>query len=72
MKHLPPGTVQFETIVEKDLVGTVIQGVNVSIPGQIGYTKENQQKSVIFFIKDCDSKNIPKVDDKVYYYFCPV
>nr|XP_031826339.1 cold shock domain-containing protein E1 [Nomia melanderi] len=72
LKHLPPGTVQFETIVEKDLVGTVIQGGNGLVSGLIGYTKENQQKSVIFFTKDCDSKNIPKVDDKVQFSICQV
>ncbi|XP_033340905.2 cold shock domain-containing Unr [Megalopta genalis] len=72
LKHLPAGTVQFETIIEKDLVGTIIQGVSGLLPGLIGYVKENQHKSVIFFIKDCDPKNIPKVDEKVQFSICQV
>ncbi|XP_076285860.1 cold shock domain-containing Unr [Lasioglossum baleicum] len=76
LKLLPAGTVQFETIIEKDLMGTIIQGVSGTwshlVPGLIGYVKENQQKSVIFFIKDCDAKNIPKLDDKVQFSICQV
>ncbi|KOC67403.1 Cold shock domain-containing protein E1 [Habropoda laboriosa] len=72
LKHLPAGTVQFETIIEKDLLGTIILGINASVPGLIGYTKENQQKDVIFFIKDCDPKNIPRLGDKVQFSICQV
>ncbi|PBC31581.1 Cold shock domain-containing protein E1 [Apis cerana cerana] len=72
LKHLPAGTVQFETIIEKDLLGTIIQGINGVVPGLIGYTKENQQKSVIFFSKDCDPKNIPRLGDKVQFSICQV
>lgn len=72
LKHLPAGTVQFETIIEKDLLGTIIQGVNGTEPGLIGYMKENQQKSVIFFSKDCDPKNIPRLNDKVQFSICQV
>lgn len=63
---MPAGTVQFEIITEKDILGTIIQGINGIEPGLIGYMKENQQKSVIFFSKDCDPKNIPRLGDKVY------
>lgn len=72
LKHLPAGTVQFETIIEKDLSGTIIQGINGIEPGLIGYMKENQQKSVIFFSKDCDLKNIPRLGDKVQFSICQV
>lgn len=34
-------------------------------PGLIGYTKNGQQNNIIFFTKDCDSKVIPKLGDKV-------
>ncbi|XP_015429424.1 PREDICTED: cold shock domain-containing protein E1 [Dufourea novaeangliae] len=72
LKHLPAGTVQFETIIDKDLPGTIVQGVNGLVPGLIGYMKENQQKSVIYFSKDCDPKNIPKLGDKVQFSICQV
>lgn len=56
------GTVTFQTIIEKDILGTVIQDTNSMEPGLIGY---GQQKSIIFFSKDCDPKRIPKLNDKV-------
>lgn len=56
------GTVTFQTIIEKDILGTVIQDTNSMEPGLIGY---GQQKSIIFFSKDCDPKHIPKLNDKV-------
>ena len=65
LKHLPPGSVQFETIIELDVLGNVIQNTNGNEPGLIGYLKEGQQKSIIFFTKDCDSKSIPKLGDEV-------
>lgn len=61
---MPAGTVQFETIIETDILGTVIQDTSSVEPGLIGY---GQQKSIIFFSKDCDPKNIPKLNDKVSY-----
>ncbi|KAK0082024.1 hypothetical protein PV325_011228 [Microctonus aethiopoides] len=72
LKHLPPGTVQFETVTETDLLGTIIQDVNGIDPGLIGYTDDDQQKSIIFFTKDCDAKNIPKLNDKVKFSICQV
>lgn len=59
------GTVSFQTIIEKDILGTVIQDTNSMEPGLIGY---GQQKSIIFFSKDCDPKHIPKLGDKVNLY----
>ncbi|XP_017892359.1 cold shock domain-containing protein E1 isoform X1 [Ceratina calcarata] len=70
--RLAAGTVQFETIIEKDLLGTVIQNINVPAPGLIEYTKDNEQKNIIFFSKDCDPKNIPKLNDKVQFSICQV
>lgn len=65
LKHLPMGTVTFQTIIEKDILGTVSQDTNSMEPGLISY---GQQKSIIFFSKDCDPKHIPKLGDKVKCY----
>jgi len=62
LKHLPTGTVKFETIIEKDILGTVIQDTSLIEPGLISY---GQQKNIMFFPKDCDPKHIPKLNDKV-------
>ncbi|XP_034946970.1 cold shock domain-containing protein E1 isoform X2 [Chelonus insularis] len=72
LRHLPSGTVQFETITEKDLLGTIVKDVTGIDPGFIGYTKDGQQKNIIFFTKDCDSKNIPRLGDKVKFSICQV
>ncbi|XP_033223033.1 cold shock domain-containing protein E1-like isoform X2 [Belonocnema kinseyi] len=72
LKHLPPGSVQFETVIESDVLGNVIQNTNGNEPGLIGYLKEGQQKSIIFFTKDCDPKSIPKLGDEVQFSICQV
>lgn len=72
LKHLPAGTVQFETIIAKDVIGTVMQDDEATEPGIIAYMKENQQKSIIFFTKHCDPKNIPRIGDKVQFNICQV
>ncbi|XP_063987140.1 cold shock domain-containing protein E1-like isoform X2 [Diachasmimorpha longicaudata] len=73
LKHLPAGTVQFETVTESDVRGNVIQDVNGLEPGLIGYTgKDGAQKSIIFFAKDCDPKSIPKLNEKVKFGICQV
>lgn len=72
LKHLPPGSVQFETVIEADVLGSVIQDTNGNEPGLIGYLKEGQQKSIIFFTKDCDPKSIPNLGDKVQFSICQV
>ncbi|XP_015126101.1 cold shock domain-containing protein E1 [Diachasma alloeum] len=73
LKHLPAGTVQFETVTESDVLGNVIQDVNGIEPGLIGYTgKDGTQKSIIFFAKDCDPKSVPKLNEKVKFGICQV
>ncbi|XP_014206710.1 cold shock domain-containing protein E1 [Copidosoma floridanum] len=72
LKHLPPGSVQFETIIESDIMGTVVEDINGNEPGLIGYLKDDQEKTIIFFAKDCKSKNIPKLNDKVQFSVCQV
>lgn len=62
---MPPGSVQFETIIETGVIGTVVQDVNGMESGLIGYAKDDQSKTIMFFAKDCDPKNVPKLDEKV-------
>lgn len=62
---MPPGSVQFETIIETDVLGTVIEDTNGNEPGLIRYSKDDEEKSIIFFTKDCNSKVAPKLNDKV-------
>ena len=69
LRHLPPGTVQFENIIESNVLGSIIQETKNSDPGLIAYIKEGQQKSIIFFAKDCDVKIAPKIGDKVQLIF---
>ncbi|XP_012279281.1 cold shock domain-containing protein E1 [Orussus abietinus] len=72
LKHLPSGTVQFETVIDANIEGNVIQEVSGMEPGLLGYFKYGQPKNIIFFAKDCDSKNIPKLGDKVQFSICQV
>ncbi|KAJ8687739.1 hypothetical protein QAD02_023533 [Eretmocerus hayati] len=72
LKHLPMGTVQFETITESDLTGTVVQEISGNEPGLIGYLKDDEEKTIIFFSKDCNTKHVPKLDDKVQFSICQV
>ena len=65
LKHLPAGSVHFETVIETDLLGSVIQEINGIEPGLIGYRKDDEDKNIMFFTKDVDAKNLPKVGDKV-------
>ena len=66
LKHLPTGSVQFETIIETNILGTVIKDTNGNDPGLIEYClKDGIDKNIIFFAKDCNSKQIPKLNDKV-------
>lgn len=66
---MPAGSVQFETIIESDVLGTVIEDTNGNEPGLIGYPKDDEEKSIIFFTKDCNSKMVPKLNDKVGFGF---
>ncbi|XP_058792775.1 cold shock domain-containing protein E1 [Phymastichus coffea] len=72
LKHLPTGSVQFETIIEANVLGNIIEDTNGNEPGLIGYVKDEQEKSIIFFNKDCNSKTIPKLNDKVQFSICQV
>ncbi|XP_011499122.1 PREDICTED: cold shock domain-containing protein E1 [Ceratosolen solmsi marchali] len=72
LKHLPSGTVQFETIIESNVLGNVIKEISDNEPGLIGYLKDEQEKNIIFFSKDCNFKNIPKLNDKVRFNICQV
>lgn len=65
LKHLPTGTVKFETIIEKDLEGSVIDNNDSVQRGLISYTSDNQEKVIMFFAKDCERKSSIKVGDKV-------
>lgn len=65
LKHLPSGSVQFESVIETTVPGNVVQDTNGAEPGLIGYSKDGQQKNIIFFTKDCDPKNVPRLGDKV-------
>lgn len=65
LKHLPIGSVQFETVIESDVSGDIIQDVSGLDPGLIGYSNKDEQQNIIFFTKDCDPKNIPRLGDKV-------
>jgi hypothetical protein len=72
LKHLPSGTVQFETIIESNVLGNVIKEISDNEPGLIGYMKDEEEKSIIFFSKDCMFKNIPKLNNKVSIYLRPL
>lgn len=52
---------KFQTVIEKDILGTVIQD---TISNDAGIIEYGQQKNIIYFSKDCP-KHLPKVDDKV-------
>lgn len=72
LQHLPVGSVQFETVIESNVLGDIIQDVTGLDPGLIGYDNKDGQQSIIFFTKDCDPKNIPRLGDKVKFSICQV
>lgn len=76
IKHLPPGTVQFEVLVERCVRGVVTkeaqatssasnqqQDTNGLISCQINQTK----KVLPYSIKNCESKMLPRVGDGVVF-----
>lgn len=65
LKHLTNGTVQFETVTETNILGYVFECANGNEPGLLGYQENNDEKTIIYFNKDCNSKNYPKLNDKV-------
>ncbi|XP_046470735.1 RNA-binding protein Unr [Neodiprion pinetum] len=72
LTHLPSGSVQFESVIETTVPGSIVQDINGIEPGLIGYLKDGQQKNIIFFTKDCDPKSIPRLGDKVTFNICQV
>jgi len=97
IKHLPPGTVQFETITEKNVSGVVgkeappppggwgsrspTKGGSQTVgncekspteSGVINYEVSGTKKTILFYSKDCDPKNFPRVGDKVEFSICQV
>ncbi|XP_059055369.1 cold shock domain-containing protein E1 isoform X2 [Achroia grisella] len=78
IKHLPAGTVQFETLVERNVRGVVTKEAQVfnsmSSPsrgspsdynGTISCQINGSKKSASFMAKKCEGKVVPRVGDKV-------
>lgn len=71
IKHLPPGQVQFETLMQRDIEGVVtreapkspLKSVDRMEGGVITYTQANVKKTIMYFLKDCDRP--PRVNDQV-------
>ncbi|XP_069686487.1 RNA-binding protein Unr isoform X1 [Periplaneta americana] len=96
IKHLPQGTVQFETVTEKNVTGIVGKeappppggwgsrsptksgnqspgnGEKSAESGIINYQVNGTKKTIFFYSKDCDPKNLPRVGDKVEFDICQV
>lgn len=47
------------------MVGNVVKEISDNEPGLISYMKDDEEKTIIFFTKDCNSKNVPKLNYKV-------
>ncbi|XP_038216584.1 cold shock domain-containing protein E1 isoform X2 [Zerene cesonia] len=78
IKHLPPGTVQFETLVEKGVRGVVAKEAQSYASSSASPTRNgsaengiitcqinNAKKNIPFSAKKCESKMLPRVGDKV-------
>ncbi|XP_063697366.1 cold shock domain-containing protein E1 [Culicoides brevitarsis] len=71
IKHLPVGTVQFETLVESGLEGVITREAPKSPVktqertdgGVISYIQGNNKKTIMYFLKDCEKP--PRVGDNV-------
>lgn len=71
IKHLPAGSVQFETLVESSLEGVIsreapkspAKSLERTEGGVISYVQGNNKKTIMFFLKDCDKP--PRVGDNV-------
>lgn len=78
IKHLPPGTVKFETLIESNVEGTVsreapkspIKSQERTEGGVISYGQGPNKKTIMYFLKDCDKA--PRVGDKVRFNICQV
>lgn len=78
IKHLPEGTVEFETLIEKNVEGVITREAPKS-PGKslerteggvITYDSEETKKTIMYFLKDCDK--IPRMGDQVRFNICQV
>ncbi|XP_021206112.1 cold shock domain-containing protein E1 isoform X2 [Bombyx mandarina] len=78
IKHLSPGTVQFETLIERGVRGVVTKEAQVynntgsptrqpppDTNGLISCQINQTKKSLPFMAKKCESKMLPRVGDKV-------
>ncbi|XP_014228591.1 cold shock domain-containing protein E1 isoform X1 [Trichogramma pretiosum] len=72
LRHLPKGSVSFESIIEIDVLGKVVEETNGTERGFISYQKDDVEKTIMFFSKDCITKIIPKLNDKVQFSICQV
>lgn len=71
IKHLPKGTVQFETPVESNIEGVISREAPKSPTksldrvegGVIAYTQANQKKTIKYFLKDCEKP--PRIGDRI-------
>lgn len=78
IKHLPPGKVQFETLMEKNVEGVVtreapkspIKSQERMEGGVITYAQANNKKTIMYFLKDCEKP--PRVGDHVRFDICQV
>lgn len=79
IKHLPPGLVQFETLMENNVEGVVtreapkspIKSTERMEGGVITYTTAAGAKmTIMYFLKDCDKA--PRVGDQVRFDICQV
>lgn len=78
IKHLPVGTVKFETLVESNVEGVVsreapkspIKSQERTEGGVITYGQGPNKKTIMYFLKDCDKP--PRVGDKVGFNICQV
>lgn len=81
IKHLPKGSVEFETLVESNVEGVITREApkNCGSPnksqeriegGVITYGPANAQKTIMFFLRDCDKT--PRLNDLVRFNVCEV
>ncbi|XP_062542734.1 cold shock domain-containing protein E1 isoform X3 [Armigeres subalbatus] len=78
IKHLPAGSVKFETLIESNVEGIVsreapkspIKSQERTEGGVISYGQGPNKKTIMYFLKDCDKA--PRVGDKVRFNICQV
>ncbi|GAB0096270.1 cold shock domain-containing protein E1 [Sergentomyia squamirostris] len=78
IKHLPEGTVQFETLIESNLEGVVtreapkspVKSQERTEGGVISYGPVGAKKTIMYFLKDCDKP--PRIGDHVRFNICQV